>query len=118
VSSRICADTAPKFSPANGGLPVADWYSMTPTDQMSERASRSISPCTCSGLMNCGVPSTSPARVSALLPAPRSLAMPKSSSLTRNGSLSSRWRKTLAGLRSRWTIWAWCAAASAGKSWS
>ena len=72
-------------------------------------------PSHCSGLMYVGVPMTRPVRVlcDEVPPSPVSLAMPKSSSLTKLRSAPRPTRKMFSGLRSRWTIPLACDAASA-----
>ena len=81
---------------------------------MSLRPSSSAAPSACSGDMYAGVPITTPAEVRCTSrPEAVSLAMPKSTTLTRSRCPFSSTRKTLSGLMSRWMILRWCAASSA-----
>ncbi len=114
ASSTYCND-------ANGGRPASISKSMAPSAYWSVRAVISAAH-HCSGAMYAGVPSGAPVAVSFIGSAPGSgvstLAMPKSSTRIRGGRAApsgpaTRSRKTLSGLRSRWTTPAWCAAARA-----
>ena len=111
--------------PSNGRCPATISYRTAPSAQMSLRASASR-PSTCSGAMYCTVPRIVPCAVSGaavasrVIPdieigaaAPRSFATPKSSSFAPD--LISM---ILAGLRSRWTMPALCAAPSALVIWA
>ena len=97
---------------AKAMVPVSISQTMAASANTSERASTSwMRPSACSGDMYAGEPSKLYWRVMTVIES-RTLDSPKSSSLT--WSRPSRWhRKTLAGLRSRWTICARCAASSA-----
>ena len=93
-------------SPVNGGRAHRHSKSTTPSAYTSVRPSTG-SPFTCSGARYLTVPSIVPAWV--LSGSSRILAMPKSVTSTR----SSAQRRMFAGLMSRWTRPARCAAASA-----
>jgi len=69
--------------------------------------------------MNSGVPTMRPAAV--FCPArseSRSLASPKSSTLTKFSAFFRRMRKMFSGFRSRWMMPARCAASSASQVWT
>jgi hypothetical protein len=95
-SGRRSVPSSPK-----GSSPVRSWYRVTPRAWTSVRSS-SGAPVRCSGAMKAGVP---PWRRGS----PKAWAIPKSSTFTWPSSQ----RKTLAGLRSRWTTPSWWAWASA-----
>ena len=85
---RCATRISPKPSPGNGTRPVSSSYIMMPSEYTSERRSMRPLPSHCSGLMYAGVPMTRPVRVLCdCPPSPVSLAMPKSSSLTKFLSL-------------------------------
>ena len=93
---------------------------MIPSDQMSVRESTVFDDCICSGDMYCGEPSTAEVFVidgAAIEPIVLSLEMPKSSTFTERSPSASRTVKRFAGLRSRCTMPAACASASASHAW-
>ncbi|MGC4116727.1 MAG: hypothetical protein QM765_19630 [Myxococcales bacterium] len=118
---RCLAAMAIGCGPSNGGLPVNSSKSSAPALYRSLRAS-SGSPETCSGLMYKGVPTKSPRPVLFLSDAAErrasaSLAMPKSTTLTKSSPSRVRKSITFAGLTSRWMMPASCASASERSSW-
>ena len=84
--------TSPKLWPGKGSLPVASWNMITPSEYTSLRGSiLFVRPPACSGDMYAGVPITMPVCVLPVDcpdPVSVSLAMPKSTTLT-------KWRRPL-----------------------
>ncbi len=92
---------------------------MTPRDQMSVRASTSREERSCSGDMYTGEPMMAWVLVTARSAVgPDILEMPKSSTLMEGVPSGPLVRKRFSGLRSRWTMPAPCASASASHAWS
>ncbi len=90
----------------NGTRPVIISYATTPRAYRSVRASISLSPAACSGLMYVGVPIATPVPVRVPEPVSRALAIPKSVTMTRRRVPS---RRMLSGFTSRWMmpmVWA------------
>ena len=104
--AKMAVMSAVSVGPSNAGRPSTAEYRVAPSDHMSA-AGPTLLPSSCSGDMNCGVPITVPVLVIWLL-ASATRAMPKSVTTTRSPASS-----TLSGFRSRWTMPAACAAASA-----
>ena len=103
--------------PVNGSRPVASSKAITPRAYTSVRASMGPSS-HCSGAMYSGVPMMTPDSVRPAARAPRSFAIPKSTSFTKSRCPWRCTRKTFSGFRSRWITpcsWAHC---SASHSWS
>ena len=107
--------TSPTVSPSKGGWPVSICQNTTPSDQMSVRASTFFELPTCSGDMYIGEPSSERVSVTAgsRPKGSSTLAMPKSSTLTRSCPLAVRVSIMLEGLMSRWTMPCRCATDSA-----
>ena len=104
-SLAIIIANATMLSDLNGGWPESIWYRMMPTENRSERPS-TLEPLVCSGDMYCGVPSTSPTRVSLAAPDEVTCAMPKSVTLT---SCAPETHMMFDGLMSRCTTPLLCA---------
>ena len=85
---------------------------------MSLRPS-SVSPDSCSGLMNSGVPMTSPVFVTFWVSSPvTAFAIPKSTTFTTSEPSRPRASMMLSGFRSRCTMPMSCAACSASATWT
>ena len=114
-ASAVDAKAAPIVSPGKARIPLTSSYRMQPNAKMSLRASAGL-PFNCSGAMYPGVPAMAIVCVAAVAPSTdfsASLAKPKSSTFTEPFSVT----RMLPGLRSRCTIPAACAAASASAIW-
>ena len=110
-SDSVAWRTSPTVFPVNAGRPASISNRIAPVAKRSPRASTG-SPMICSGAMYLGVPITKPGRVRSesglIVSSGSGRARPKSSSFTPCGV-----RKTLDGLRSRWTMPRACRAESA-----